>query len=173
MASSAKSSAPSGRTPRCLGASNPIDGTKSFICGLPAWGTLIALTRRGEPIYGMMHQPFTREHFTGDGSAARYPGPAGDRALHARPCAALDDAILLTTSPLLMREHDRHRFQRVEQAVRLSRYGGDCYAYCMLAAGHVDLVIETELKPYDVLPLYSHHRRRRRHRQHVGQWPAA
>jgi myo-inositol-1(or 4)-monophosphatase len=100
-----------------------------------------------------MHQPFTREHFTGDGSAARYRGPAGDRALHARPCAALDDAILLTTSPLLMREHDRHRFQRVEQEVRLSRYGGDCYAYCMLAAGHVDLVIETELKPYDVLPL--------------------
>ena len=132
---------------------DPIDGTKSFICGMPAWGTLIALTRRGEPIYGMMHQPFTREHFTGDGSAARYRGPAGDRALHARPCAALDDAVLLTTSPLLMREHDRHRFQRVEQEVRLSRYGGDCYAYCMLAAGHVDLVIETELKPYDVLPL--------------------
>ena len=132
---------------------DPIDGTKSFICGLPAWGTLIALTRRGEPIYGMMHQPFTREHFTGDGSAARYRGPAGDRALRARPCAALDDAILLTTSPLLMREHDRDRFQRVEAAVRLSRYGGDCYAYCMLAAGHVDLVIETELKPYDVLPL--------------------
>jgi myo-inositol-1(or 4)-monophosphatase len=132
---------------------DPIDGTKSFICGMPAWGTLIALTRRGEPIYGMMHQPFTREHFTGDGSAARYRGPAGDRALRARPCAALDDAVLLTTSPLLMREHDRHRFQRVEAAVRLSRYGGDCYAYCMLAAGHVDLVIETELKPYDVLPL--------------------
>src|SRR5579864_6250391 len=98
---------------------DPIDGTKSFICGMPAWGTLIALTRRGEPIYGMMHQPFTREHFTGDGSAASYRGPAGDRALRVRP----------------------------------SRYGGDCYAYCMLAAGHIDLVIETELKPYDVLAL--------------------
>jgi myo-inositol-1(or 4)-monophosphatase len=132
---------------------DPIDGTKSFICGLPAWGTLIALTRRGEPIYGMMHQPFTREHFTGDGSAARYRGPAGDRALRVRPCASLHDAVLLTTSPLLMQEADRVAFQRVEQAVRLSRYGGDCYAYCMLAAGHVDLVIETELKPYDVLPL--------------------
>jgi myo-inositol-1(or 4)-monophosphatase len=132
---------------------DPIDGTKSFICGLPAWGTLIALTRRGEPIYGMMHQPFTREHFTGDGSAARYRGPAGDRALRTRPCAALQEAVLLTTSPLLMRDADRRRFQRVEQVVRLSRYGGDCYAYCMLAAGHVDLVIETELKPYDVLPL--------------------
>jgi myo-inositol-1(or 4)-monophosphatase len=132
---------------------DPIDGTKSFICGLPAWGTLIALTRRGEPIYGMMHQPFTREHFTGDGSAARYRGPVGDRALRVRPCEALRDAVLLTTSPLLMQEADRACFQRVEQAVRLSRYGGDCYAYCMLAAGHVDLVIETELKPHDVLPL--------------------
>jgi myo-inositol-1(or 4)-monophosphatase len=132
---------------------DPIDGTKSFICGMPVWGTLIALTRRGEPIYGMMHQPFTREHFTGDGSAASYRGPAGDRALRARPCAVLDDAVLLTTSPLLMRGVDRRTFRRVEQTVRLSRYGGDCYAYCMLAAGHVDLVIETELKPYDVLPL--------------------
>jgi myo-inositol-1(or 4)-monophosphatase len=132
---------------------DPIDGTKSFICGLPAWGTLIALTRRGEPIYGMMHQPFTREHFTGDGSAARYRGPAGDRALRVRPCAALREAVLLTTSPLLMRDADRLCFQRVEQAARLSRYGGDCYAYCMLAAGHIDLVIETELKPYDILAL--------------------
>jgi len=132
---------------------DPIDGTKSFICGLPAWGTLIALTRRGEPIYGMMHQPFTREHFTGDGRAASYRGPAGDRALRTRGCAELKEAVLLTTSPLLMREADRQSFGRVEQAVRLSRYGGDCYAYCMLAAGQVDLVIETELKPYDVLPL--------------------
>jgi myo-inositol-1(or 4)-monophosphatase len=132
---------------------DPIDGTKSFICGLPAWGTLIALTRRGEPIYGMMHQPFTREHFSGDGSASSYRGPAGNRALHTRACAELNDAVLLTTSPLLMGERDRQCFQRVERAVRLSRYGGDCYAYCMLAAGHVDLVIETELKPYDVLPL--------------------
>jgi len=132
---------------------DPIDGTKSFICGMPAWGTLIALTRRGEPIYGMMHQPFTREHFTGDGSAASYRGPAGDRALRTRACVELKEAVLLTTSRLLMREPDRQCFGRVEGAVRLSRYGGDCYAYCMLAAGQVDLVIETELKPYDVLPL--------------------
>jgi len=132
---------------------DPIDGTKSFICGMPIWGTLIALTRRGEPIYGMMHQPFTRERFVGDGSAARYRGPAGDRALRTRACAELGAAVLLTTSPLLMNDADRQCFARVERAVRLSRYGGDCYAYCVLAAGHVDLVIETGLKPYDVLPL--------------------
>jgi myo-inositol-1(or 4)-monophosphatase len=100
-----------------------------------------------------MHQPFTREYFSGDGSAASYRGPAGDRALGARICSELKDAVLLTTSPLLMGEADRKAFRQVEQAVRLSRYGGDCYAYCMLAAGHIDLVIETELKPYDVLPL--------------------
>jgi myo-inositol-1(or 4)-monophosphatase len=132
---------------------DPIDGTKSFICGMPAWGTLIALTRGGEPIYGMMHQPFTREHFAGDCSAANYRGPAGGRALRARACAGLEDAVLLTTSPLLMNDADRRSFARVEQAVRLSRYGGDCYAYCVLAAGHIDLVIETELKPHDVLAL--------------------
>jgi myo-inositol-1(or 4)-monophosphatase len=132
---------------------DPIDGTKSFICGLPAWGTLIALTRRGQPIYGMMHQPFTREHFSGDGKGAHYRGPAGERDLRVRNCATLDDAIMLTTSPLLMNGPDRLCFGRVESAVKLSRYGGDCYAYCVLAAGHVDLIIETELKPHDVLAL--------------------
>jgi myo-inositol-1(or 4)-monophosphatase len=132
---------------------DPIDGTKSFICGMPAWGTLIALLRGGEPVFGMMNQPFTRERFSGDGAKSQYRGPAGARDLRVRACAELSEAVLFTTSPLLMKEADRAMFGRVEQAVRLSRYGGDCYAYCMLAAGHVDLVIETELKPYDVLPL--------------------
>ncbi len=132
---------------------DPIDGTKSFISGMPVWGTLIALTRSNEPVYGMMHQPFTRERFTGDSGAAKYRGPAGERALRVRRCAGLAEATLCTTSPLLMNEADRTAFRRVEEMVRLSRYGGDCYAYCMLAAGHIDLVIETELKPYDILPL--------------------
>ena len=132
---------------------DPIDGTKSFISGMPAWGTLIALTRQGEPVYGMMHQPFTRERFTGDGVAANYRGPAGERALRTRSCSGLDQAVLMTTSPLLMDDAERIAFQRVEKAARLSRYGGDCYAYCMLAAGHVDLVIECGLKPFDIVPL--------------------
>ena len=132
---------------------DPIDGTKSFITGMVAWGTLIGLMRFGEPVFGMMHQPFTRERFSGDGGAARYRGPAGKRDLHVRPCAALADAMLFTTSPLLMNEADRAAFGRVENAVKLSRYGGDCYAYCMLAAGQIDLVIETEIKPYDIVAL--------------------
>jgi myo-inositol-1(or 4)-monophosphatase len=132
---------------------DPIDGTKSFISGMPAWGTLIALTRLGVPVFGLMDQPFTREHFSGDGGAAHYRGPAGKRDLRVRPCESLTDAILFTTSPRLMDAADRAAFNRIEEAVLLSRYGGDCYAYCMLAAGHVDLVIETGLKPHDVLAL--------------------
>lgn len=132
---------------------DPIDGTKSFIAGLPIWGTLIALMHRGSPVYGMMHQPYIGERFTGDNGAARYEGPSGKRKLAVRRCATLAEATLFTTSPRLMNAADRARFERVESEVRLSRYGGDCYAYCMLASGHLDLVIETELKPYDVAAL--------------------
>ena len=132
---------------------DPIDGTKSFISGMPVWGTLIALTRVGRPVFGLMDQPFTRERFSGDGGAAHYRGPAGERDLRVRACEGLEDAVLFTTSPRLMDGPDRQAFERVEEAVLLSRYGGDCYAYCMLAAGHVDLVIETALKPHDVLAL--------------------
>ena len=109
--------------------------------------------RFGEPVFGMMNQPFTREKFSGDGGATRYRGPAGTRDLHVRPCAAIEDAILSTTSPLLMNKADRAAFGRLEKSVKLSRYGGDCYAYCMLAAGLIDLVIETEIKPYDIVAI--------------------
>lgn len=132
---------------------DPIDGTKSFISGMVAWGTLIGLMRFGEPVYGMMHQPFTRERFSGDNGAALYRGPGGNRSLNVRTCTGLDDALMFTTSPLLMKEADRAQFRKVEEKVKLSRYGGDCYAYCMLAAGQIDLVIETELKPYDIVAL--------------------
>jgi myo-inositol-1(or 4)-monophosphatase len=132
---------------------DPIDGTKSFIAGMVAWGTLIGLMRFGEPVFGMMHQPFTRERFSGDNGAARYRGPGGSRDLRVRACEALSNALMFTTSPLLMNETDRATFRTVENAVKLSRYGGDCYAYCMLAAGQIDLIIETEIKPHDIVPL--------------------
>lgn len=132
---------------------DPIDGTKSFISGLPIWGTLIALMHHGVPAFGMMHQPYIGERFSGDGGAAGYSGPSGKRKLAVRRCAGLADATIFTTSPRLMNAADRAQFERVEAETRLSRYGGDCYAYCMLAAGHLDLVIETELKPYDIAAL--------------------
>jgi len=152
---------------------DPIDGTKSFICGLPTWGTLIGLTHHGAPVYGLMNQPFTRERFSGDGRAAYWRGPARPspslttgalsgrpdnaavekRRLTTRPCEKIAEATLMTTSPLLIDENSRENFYRVERQARLSRYGGDCYAYCALAAGHVDLVIETNLNPYDIVAL--------------------
>src|SRR5262245_37646522 len=101
---------------------DPIDGTKSFIAGMPAWGTLIALTGNGVPVFGMMNQPFIRERFRADGEAARYRGPAGERDLMVRTCESLAQAVLYTTSPLLMNEADRATFGKVEAAVRLSRY---------------------------------------------------
>jgi histidinol phosphatase-like enzyme (inositol monophosphatase family) len=132
---------------------DPIDGTKSFISGFPIWGTLIALLHQGTPVFGMMHQPFIGERFYGDSGSAHYQGPSGERKLAVRRCPSLKEATAFTTSPLLMNAADRASFARIEEAVRLTRYGGDCYSYCMLAAGHLDLVVETELKPYDIAAL--------------------
>jgi histidinol phosphatase-like enzyme (inositol monophosphatase family) len=132
---------------------DPIDGTKSFISGMPAWGTLIGLLKDGLPVYGMMNQPFIGERFTGDGASARYRGPVGERRLNVRACTGLSSATLFTTSPLLMSDEERGSFEKVQTRARLSRYGGDCYAYCMIAAGFVDLVIETDLKPHDIVAL--------------------
>lgn len=138
---------------------DPIDGTKSFICGFPTWGTLIGLTHNGHPCYGLMAQAFTRERFSGDGASASWRGPAREgnalekRKIKTRSCSSLAEATLMTTSPLLIDDRLRDRFHRVERETRLSRYGGDCYAYCALAAGHVDLIIETGLNPYDIVAL--------------------
>jgi myo-inositol-1(or 4)-monophosphatase len=132
---------------------DPIDGTKSFIAGFPIWGTLIALLHKGTPVFGMMHQPYIGERFLGDNGSANYSGPSGERKLTVRRCTSLKEATAYTTSPLLMKEDDRARFQRIEAAAKLTRYGGDCYSYCMLAAGHLDLVVETELKAYDIAAL--------------------
>jgi myo-inositol-1(or 4)-monophosphatase len=132
---------------------DPIDGTKSFIGGMPTWGTLIGLMRNGHPIFGMMHQPFVGEKFWGDGKASGCIGPRGERPLRTRPCARLSDAMLYTTSPLLMNGAERLAFSQLEDRVKMSRYGGDCYAYCLMAAGHIDLVVEAGLKAHDIAPL--------------------
>ncbi len=135
---------------------DPIDGTKSFIAGLPLWGTLIGLLHKGAPCYGLMNQPFTREKFYGDGRAAYWTGrngDAGQRKLRVRPCAGLERATLMTTSPKLIPAELRPRYETLEDKVRLARYGGDCYAYCMLAAGQIDLVVEAGLNIYDIVAL--------------------
>ncbi len=132
---------------------DPIDGTKAFIAGLPLWGTLIGLMRNGSPAYGLMNQPYTGERFFGDGGSAAFRGHNGERRLKTRRCANLGDALLSTTSPKMFPGSTLAGYERVEREVRLARYGYDCYAYCMLAAGHIDLVVEAGLKPYDIVAL--------------------
>jgi histidinol phosphatase-like enzyme (inositol monophosphatase family) len=129
---------------------DPIDGTRAFISGLPTWGTLIGFQEKGRAVMGMMDQPFTGERYFADGEKAWYRGPDGERQIKTRACADLSDAILYTTSPDIFLDDERARFDAVRAKVRLTRYGVDCYAYALLAAGFVDLVIETGLKPYDV-----------------------
>jgi histidinol phosphatase-like enzyme (inositol monophosphatase family) len=132
---------------------DPIDGTKAFISGLPTWGTLIGLTRHGTPCYGMMHQPFTQERFFGDGKAATFKGPHGTRALRTRTCPDLAQATLSTTTPRMFTGDLLERYMRIESEARLTRFGCDCYAYSMLAAGHIDVVVETALNSYDIVAL--------------------
>lgn len=133
---------------------DPIDGTKAFVTGMPLWGTLIALYDGEKPVLGIVDQPYLRERFAGSRLGAELSSPGGSRTLHTRACPELAQAVLYTTHPkLLASSRDQAAFAEVERRVRLSRYGGDCYNYCMLAHGFVDLVIESALKPYDVQAL--------------------
>jgi histidinol phosphatase-like enzyme (inositol monophosphatase family) len=132
---------------------DPIDGTRSFILGLPIWGTLIGLTRRGAPCFGLMRQPYVGESFSGDCSSARFRGPAGERRLRTRACGRLRDAMLMSTSPTMFDGAERAAFHQVSAEARLTRWSADCYAYAMLAAGHVDLIVEADLKPFDIVAL--------------------
>ena len=137
---------------------DPIDGTKAFISGLPTWGVLIGLLHHGRPCYGMMVQPFTRERFVGDGSSATWRGTGlgptrGRRKLGTRHCSKLSDATVMTTSPLLYPADKIDALRRLEADAKLVRYGCDCYAFAMLAAGQVDCVIEAGVQAYDVVAL--------------------
>lgn len=134
---------------------DPIDGTRAFVTGMPTWGTLVGLSAGGEPVLGVMDQPYTRERFWSERSASYVRGPdGGRRRLKVRSCGSLGEAIMTTTHPEFFAAGEEARaFARVKARVRTCRYGGDCYAYCMLAAGHIDLVVEAGLKSYDVAAL--------------------
>lgn len=129
---------------------DPIDGTRAFISGVPVWGTLIGFRSGGRSVMGLVDQPFTGERYFADGTSSWYSGPDGERQIGTRDCRQLSEAILFTTSPHIFTGEEAERYQAVERHVRLFRYGTDCYAYALLAAGHIDLVIENGLKPYDV-----------------------
>jgi myo-inositol-1(or 4)-monophosphatase len=132
---------------------DPIDGTRAFIAGLPLWGVLIGLYHQGRPLLGVMDQPYLDERFRGWPGGAEFVARGQTRPLKTRACASLSHAVLATTDPYLFQGAEAEAFARVRGAAKLTRYGGDCYAYCMLAAGHVDVVIESGLNAYDIAAL--------------------
>jgi len=134
---------------------DPIDGTRAFITGSPLWGTLIGLLDGGVPALGLMSQPFTGERFWSQGRQAFWRRADGKaRRIRTRACARLADAILTATHPdMFAAPADAARFEALRSRVRMTRYGGDCYAYCLLAAGCIDLIVEAGLQTYDIAPL--------------------
>ncbi|WP_170331584.1 histidinol-phosphatase [Ruegeria arenilitoris] len=129
---------------------DPIDGTRGFISGTPTWGVLIALSEANGPILGVIDQPYIGERFVGGGDVAHMIGPQGNSPLGTRSTRDLNDAILFTTFPEVGTPTEAEAFRAVAQHVKLTRYGMDCYAYALLAAGQVDLVIEAGLNSYDI-----------------------
>ena len=129
---------------------DPIDGTRGFISGTPTWGVLIALQDASGPIYGIIDQPYIAERFEGGFGVARCVGPTGETTLAVSDTRTLSEATILTTFPEVGTDADARAFHAVAKQCKLTRYGMDCYAYALLAAGHVDLVIEAGLNAYDV-----------------------
>ncbi len=134
---------------------DPIDGTRAFISGLPTWGTLIALYDGVMPVLGVMDQPFTAERYLAaagsDKTTCVHRGK--ESQLSTRDCRQLSLATMMSTAPDMFDAVEFEVQQELAGEVRLMRYGGDCYAYCMLAGGHVDLVVEAGLSTYDIQAL--------------------
>ncbi|MFN0218654.1 MAG: histidinol-phosphatase [Hyphomicrobium sp.] len=134
---------------------DPIDGTRAFIMGSPMWGTLIGVLKDGAPYLGVMDQPFTGERFWSEAAASFLrirSGPA--QRIKTRPCATLKDAILTSTHPDIFETlAAKKTLAALKSQVRMTRYGGDCYGYGLLASGHIDLIVESGLKPYDIVAL--------------------
>jgi len=128
---------------------DPIDGTRAFITGRPLFGTLIGLLHRGRPVLGLIDQAATGERWIGlAGEPTRFSGPFGGRA-GCRPCAALGEAELAATSPDVFTEATAPRFAALKGRVRRTSWGGDCYAYGLLALGLLDIVVDDTMKPWD------------------------
>jgi histidinol phosphatase-like enzyme (inositol monophosphatase family) len=132
---------------------DPVDGTRPFLCGLPVWGTLIGLLHNGRAAMGMMSQPYTNERFWADGENAWTEGPQGKIRLQTRKNIALEQAILHTTAPEPIEANPNIRFKALAEHSLMTRYGGECYAMAMLAAGQIDLCFEYALQPYDIAAL--------------------
>lgn len=133
---------------------DPIDGTRAFITGLPLWGILIALFDGRQAVLGVMDQPFMQERYIGNGVKSVCEQRGVQTVLQTRQVQNLADAIMMTTSPdMFITEAEQLAYKSLMGQLRMSRFGGDCYAYCMLAGGFVDLVVEADLQPYDIQAL--------------------
>ena len=124
---------------------DPVDGTRALICGLPSWTTLVALLAEGKPVAGFIDAPALDELMIG------LPGATSLNGHPARVsgCSTLAEARLSSTDPYLFSGEEAAAFERVRRAVRLTRFGYDALAYARLAAGHLDLVVESGLKRHD------------------------
>lgn len=129
---------------------DPIDGTRAFMSGTPTWGVLIAVNNSDGPIVGVIDQPYIGERFVGGFGTANLTGPAGSMSLKTKKTSDLSEAILFTTFPEVGTAEERSAFEQVSRQVQLTRYGMDCYAYALVAAGQADLVIEAGLNAYDI-----------------------
>ena len=129
---------------------DPIDGTRGYISGTPTWGVLISVADEQGPFLGIIDQPYIGERFEGGVDRAQVSGPMGVRPLGVRPLNDLSEATLFSTFPEVGSADEGAAFRRVAGKVKLTRYGCDCYAYALLAAGQIDLVIEAGLNVYDV-----------------------
>ena len=129
---------------------DPIDGTKAFISGMLTWGTLVGLLHHGEPVLGVLDQPYLRERFIGNGEQAVCFGRNGASILSARRHTELADAVVWVSSTVVTMPDLFKRVQKLGERVKLLRYGSDCLSMAMLAEGHIDIVIEAGLEIYDI-----------------------
>jgi myo-inositol-1(or 4)-monophosphatase len=134
---------------------DPIDGTRSFISGMPTWGILLGLVVDGKAAAGIMHQPFTGETYLADPRCgAVYRSAGRETPLATRGDATLEDAVLYSTHPLMIEAAGlKQQFRALTARCRLQRWGGDCYAFALVAQGCIDLMVDAMLQPYDIVPL--------------------
>jgi histidinol phosphatase-like enzyme (inositol monophosphatase family) len=129
---------------------DPIDGTRAFVAGLPVWTTLIGLRFQGQPVLGSIGQPYLDEIFIGSAAGSRLVRGGESRPLRVRACPSLKQAVIATTDTIVFQPDELAAWTRLRAATKLGRMGCDAYAYAMVAAGTIDLVIEAGLKSWDV-----------------------
>ena len=133
---------------------DPIDGTRGFITGTPMWGVLLGLMDGERCVAGLMHQPYVGETYAGGSGGAFHLRNGTRTPLHVRDTRDVSEAVLCCTHRDMFRTPAaRSAFERVESACRFSRFGTDCYGGCLLGQGTIDLLVEADLEPYDVVPL--------------------